>query len=320
MVIKSDEIEEKNIISVIIPIYRVEKYLNKCVDSVLNQTHRNIQVILVDDGSPDNCPAICDEYAKKDRRVKVIHKKNGGLSDARNCGLQYAIGEYISFVDSDDYLDVRMLEILYNMVKEENCDLAIVGFKTFYENNQAEPRYSKKTVILSKEQAVLELFKQNSFGNYAWNKLYKASLFKNIKFTVCKKLEDIGTAYKIIEQSSKIVYNSSKLYFYLQREGSILHNNMDFKIYYDKYELEEERYLYLNEKYPGMIENKIYFYDSILNIYHFFENDKVTREKMDNYLNLMNINLFFRLRFNAKIKYLMYKLNKNLYIKYRKRG
>lgn len=117
------------LISVIVPIYNVEKYLVRCVDSIVNQTYKNLEIILVDDGSPDRCPQMCDDYAEKDSRIKVVHKKNGGLSDARNAGMAVATGEYISFIDSDDWIETSMFELLLNNIFQYDCEISCGGIK-----------------------------------------------------------------------------------------------------------------------------------------------------------------------------------------------
>ena len=130
--------KKNNLISIIVPIYNVEKYLKKCIDSIINQTYKNLEIILVDDGSPDNCGKICDEYAKKDNRIKVIHKENGGVSSARNVGVENATGEYIGFVDSDDYIEKDMYEVLINNLKKENADISIISNYEVYKNKIIE--------------------------------------------------------------------------------------------------------------------------------------------------------------------------------------
>ena len=134
-------------ISVIVPVYKVEPYIRKCVDSILGQTFSDIQVILVDDGSPDQCGKICDEYAKQDNRVEVIHKENGGLSDARNAGIPYAKGEYIIFLDSDDYIDERMVERLHSLLNETNASIAACDFLCFFEDGSFEKKTKRNVHI-----------------------------------------------------------------------------------------------------------------------------------------------------------------------------
>ena len=126
----------KKLISIVLPIYNVENYIEKCMESVLNQTYKNIEIILVDDGSPDNCPIICDQYVKEDNRVKVVHKENGGLSDARNAGIKVANGDYITFIDSDDYVDKDYVEFLYNTIEETDADIAIGGHRVIYDSGK----------------------------------------------------------------------------------------------------------------------------------------------------------------------------------------
>ena len=129
------------LISVIVPIYNVEKYLDRCVDSIINQTYKNLEIILVDDGSPDNCPQMCDDYAKKDSRIKVVHKENGGLSDARNVGMEVATGEYVSFIDSDDYISLDFYETLLETIVDNDSDIVECGVVKFYEDNSFD-KYS----------------------------------------------------------------------------------------------------------------------------------------------------------------------------------
>ena len=163
------------LISIIVPVYKVEPYLNKCVDSIINQTYKNIEIILVDDGSPDNCGKICDDYTKKDSRIKVIHKKNGGLSDARNYGIEASIGDYIMFVDSDDYISANMCEILLKTAKKYNADIINCNFEEVFSN--AESRINRQAVNKNEEVfSNLDMLKTFFFNytfdaNVVWNKL-----------------------------------------------------------------------------------------------------------------------------------------------------
>jgi glycosyltransferase involved in cell wall biosynthesis len=209
---------------VVVPIYKVEKYIDKCINSIINQTYKNLEIILVDDGSPDNCPQICDEYAKKDNRIKVIHKENGGLSDARNRGIKEARGEYIGFVDSDDYIDDGMYEYLYNLIKKHNAEISICGFKEVDENGKAIKEKKSECINEYSSIEALEILAEDIIiTNHAWNKLYKRELFvkNSIEYPVGKIMEDISTTYKLFEESNRIVLGDEIQYYYLIRETSI---------------------------------------------------------------------------------------------------
>lgn len=215
---------EKDLISIVIPVYNVEKYLKKCIESVMKQTYKNLEIILVDDGSTDLCSNICDEYEKKDKRIKVIHKANGGLSDARNCGIDMAKGEYIGFVDSDDFIEEEMYERMYECIKKTNSDISICGKYIDYENGKSIPAIKDKETIVNEMTSKEALIKLNSFYKFdmaTWDKLYKRELFKDIRFPYGKKCEDYYTTYKLFDKSKKIVYFSTPLYHYFQRENSI---------------------------------------------------------------------------------------------------
>lgn len=263
---------KNDLISIIIPIYNVEEYLNRCVESIVKQTYKNIEIILVDDGSPDKCPTICEEWKKNDIRIKVVHKKNGGLSDARNEGLKISTGQYICFVDSDDYVAENFVEKLYFLIKKFNTDLAAVGICEFDKNKVISSNIEKENVeIYSGEDAIKELFFDRTYSNYAWNKMYKKSLFEVVKFPINRKMEDLGTTYKIILDTNKIVYTNEKLYFYYQRDNSILHSiNYDF--YKDKFELSYQRYKDINDVYPDLKENKEFILKVIFQTYKALHN------------------------------------------------
>ncbi len=212
-------------ISIIVPIYNVEKYLRKCLDSILQQTFRDYELILVDDGAEDSSSFICDEYAAKDSRVKVIHKQNGGLSSARNTGLDIASGRYIALIDSDDWIALDMLEILHNNIVHYNADISQCEFvkaKNDHElewrgNVQAPPKVYTNRSILEKLHA------PNSITySVVWNKLYRAELFHNIRFPEGKTHEDEFVNYKLISSADRIVCSQSKMYFYRQRANSIM--------------------------------------------------------------------------------------------------
>ena len=211
-------------ISVIVPVYKVEQYLRKCVDSIIKQTYSNLEIILIDDGSPDNCPIICDEYAMKDNRVVVIHKKNGGLSDARNVGIAKSTGKYITFVDSDDYIASDYIEYLYKLILSANGDVSIVLPQIFYDNQEQVAISNKKESIriYDSKSALLTMLYQKKFDTSAWGKLYSKKIFEDVVFPVGNIYEDISTIYKTLLNSKVIVYSNQKKYYYLKRNDSIM--------------------------------------------------------------------------------------------------
>ncbi len=218
-------------ISIIVPIYNVEQFLDKCVASIINQTYRNLEIILVDDGSPDNCGKLCDEWAKKDDRIKVIHKENGGLSDARNAGVEIASGDYIGFVDSDDYIESQMYEKLVNIVENGNVDIA------FCDNDYVT---SSGDILSSGHEGIFEgafegeeIMRVVSFGNpyyiTAVNKIYRTELAKSIKFPKGKWHEDEFTTHHFITNCNRIACTREVLYHYVKHEGSITQSGFSEK-------------------------------------------------------------------------------------------
>lgn len=238
--------QEKALISIIIPVYKVEIYLEKCIQSVINQTYENLQIILVDDGSPDNCGKICDEYAQKDHRIEVIHKSNGGLSDARNKGLEIAKGEYIGFVDSDDYIEADMYEVLYNLLKQYNADVSICNFYTVSQGKITIKNADNGIKEYNRIEILKEVLLDKNIQSYAWNKLYKKELFDEIKYPVGKKYEDIGTTFYLLEKCNKVVVIGKPEYYYINRQDSIVNNVTETTIT-DYIELIMQRYDYIEE-------------------------------------------------------------------------
>lgn len=219
---------KEDLISIVIPVYNVEKYIKKCLESVLNQTYKNLEIIIVDDGSPDLCPKICDEYAKKDNRIRVIHKENGGLSDARNVGILHSTGKYITFIDSDDWVKNDFVESLYNNLVNNNCDISCCGIVCYFEKNGMYKIKGKEHIkkIYSKIEAQKYLNILGYFDVAAWNKLYKKELFNGIKFPIGKTSEDYRIMFKIFDKINQLYYDSEPKYVYRQRtDGSITKTN-----------------------------------------------------------------------------------------------
>ncbi len=235
-----------DLISIIVPIYNVEKYLKKCLESIINQTYENLEIILVNDGSTDRCGEICEEFTKKDKRIKVIHKENGGLSDARNVGIKNAMGSFIGFVDSDDYIHETMYEMLYHDLKKYDGDIAICEFQDVDENGKGLEVFKKSNStegveILNKIDALHLLIEGRCIQSAAWNKLYKIELFKNIEFPKGRVIEDRATMYKIFDKVNKIINNKKVCYYYVQRKNSIMHT-INCKLIMDSIITMNERY------------------------------------------------------------------------------
>lgn len=219
-------------LSVIVPVYKVEPYIHKCVDSILGQTYTNLEVILVDDGSPDNCGKICDEYAAKDKRVKVIHKKNGGQADARNFGIEIASGEIIGFVDSDDYIEPYMYQEMINYMQNYGLDIVCADTKQVRGNKiKYNPRY-KNNLIWNKEEALCENLNSN-LDNAVWNKIYKRKVIENVRFPIGRVYEDVATIYKFIYNADKVGYLAKGCYYYIKRKGSTISTSFNSKSRYD---------------------------------------------------------------------------------------
>lgn len=213
----------KPLISIIVPVYNVEMYLAKCVDSILAQTYTNLEIFLVNDGSSDCCGKLCDEYAKEDKRIKVIHKKNGGLSDARNVAIDVATGEFITFIDSDDYVTDDYIMTLYSLIEKYECKVSIALYNTFVEGSKPKVvnrvyREDCQTNI----KAIEEMFYQEKYDTASWAKLYHSSLFATgIRYPKGIVYEDLATTYLLIFQSDKVAFCNRRIYNYLLRRDSI---------------------------------------------------------------------------------------------------
>lgn len=224
------------IISIIVPVYKVEQYLPACIDSILAQTFRDFELILVDDGSPDGCPALCDAAAGKDDRIRVLHQKNGGLSAARNAGLDIARGQWIGFVDSDDTIAPEMYEQMLHRVKTDAAQLAVCSYRFVREDGTFLPDRSTITrnEVLTREQALERI--DRGYFTTVWNRLYHRSLFETVRFPVGKLHEDEYIAHRIYWQCQRIAVVAQPLYFYLLRTGGISKQKHSFRQDMDKAE------------------------------------------------------------------------------------
>lgn len=243
----------EELVTIVVPVYKVEKYIDRCIKSILNQTYKNLEIILVDDGSPDNCGKICENYAQKDERIKVVHKENGGLSDARNAGISISNGKYISFIDSDDYIDPEYIELLYKTIKKDKSDMAISSHKVIYENGTVLEKATKEESILKPKEVLKRILYDDGIDLSAWAKLYKIELFKEIRYPKGRLFEDAATTYKLVDKCEKISIISRSTYNYIIRGNSITNINFSEK----KMDLiisTEEMCNYIKKKYPDLEE------------------------------------------------------------------
>lgn len=243
--------DKKPLISVIVPVYKVEQYLNACVDSILAQTYTNLEIILVDDGSPDQCGAICDEYAAKDSRVKVIHKVNGGLSDARNAGMEVSTGDYLAFVDSDDLLAPDALDVLYGLAEAHHADLVIGGHVRFSDETvlSFSPAQTPEQVMTPSE-AMIEFFKN---GCASWARLYKRAVHIHTFFPVGEINEDEAIVLSLLDHCETVVKTDQVIYGYRNRPESITTSTFSLKKL-DWYRHCKANYEWIRANYPELEE------------------------------------------------------------------
>ena len=244
-----------DLISVIVPVYKVEDYLDRCVQSIVDQTYTNLDIILVDDGSPDRCPQMCDEWAKRDGRIRVIHKENGGLSDARNAGMRVAAGAFVAFVDSDDWVSERYIERLNQAIGHTGAKMAACGVRFVDDETQ--------NTGLKGEEPVFQVFPAEPalsgcgwkrIRAVAWNKLYHHSLLEGEKYPIGKYHEDEFFTYRIVDKAGCVAFVEEELYCYYQRSGSIMHEFSMKRL--DALEAYMQRLHLLKEKYPALYQQE----------------------------------------------------------------
>ena len=243
---------EQQKISVIVPVYRVEAFLDRCVQSIAEQSYKNLEIILVDDGSPDNCPAICDAWAEKDSRVKVVHKQNGGLSDARNAGMAIATGELMGFVDSDDWITPDMYQHLHDLMAADHSDIAACGAEMVWEDG-TPPRMLTKSgcCVLNQEEAMRAIIEESWLKQPVWYKLYKTALIRDIPFPVGKYHEDVFWSYQAVARAQKVSVSDKVCYYYAQRSNSIMGEGYSLKRL-DAIEAYCRRIEFVRQAYPAL--------------------------------------------------------------------
>lgn len=281
--ISSSEDKMKKI-SVVIPVYNVEKYLSECLDSVVNQTYKNLQIILVDDGSTDFSGKICDVYAEKDNRITVVHQKNAGAGAAKNTGLELIDGDYFSIIDSDDYIELDMYEKMVNSLEKYNADIVQCLFKDVFVNDSFDRKYKLKgnyPKVLTSKRFLKEYLYDWKYAIF-WNKLFKSSLLKEIRFPVGRKIDDEFFTYKLVCNAKKVVNIDNILHNYRMRKTSVMNENDTDRLIYDRIDCFVERYDYIRKKYPSLDKKYLTkLYDSLL----YYKTQVNNTEKLEKYIS-----------------------------------
>ena len=240
--------EQLPLISIIVPVYNVEKYIDKCLNSILNQTYTNLEIILVDDGSTDDSGLKCEQYSEIDDRIIVIHKDNGGLSDARNTALSVFTGEFVAFVDSDDYVDQEYIEYLYKLIVDNNADISVCQYPTVrkkYRNTKEKIKY------FSRLSAIENTLYHKSIPVSAYGKLYKKEIFDSIKYPYGYYYEDLAVIVYILNLCSKIVVSNQKKYYYIQRKDSIMNGKFSIEKMH-KVKISKDHLHFIESNYPDL--------------------------------------------------------------------
>ena len=281
-------------ISIIIPVYKVEQYIERCIKCIQAQTYENWEAIFVDDGSPDDSGSICDKYASEDSRIKVVHKQNAGVAAARNTGLANATGDFIVFIDSDDYAHPELLSKLLLLQRENLADLAIVGYKLSYDSKIDTPEVLGELEILNSAQAIGKIMENQQFCS-PWAKLYRKELFDHIQYPEGAIYEDLMTAFEIFQAADKIVYQNIPLYYYFQVSESITRSEFHYgKL--DEAKALQKQYEFIKEKVPELVDQARYKY--IYNVYgHILclvkAEDDFGKQKYMEFCGIMKENMIF---------------------------
>lgn len=303
--IKGDRMQKK-IISVIVPVYNVEKFLPRCIESIINQTYGNIEIIIINDGSTDDCPKICDEYRSKEPRIVVIHQSNSGLSSARNSGINIAKGEFLCFIDSDDYMDEMMLEKLYDSIHSNKADIAICNYNNVDENGEILEvvRTIEKESLITGEKAC-EIMNLNY--SVAWAKMYRTRLFTDIRYPTGKLHEDEYVAHRLLIKADNIALSPEPLYNYTQRATSIMNQKINIKRLDGTQAFMERIEFYNNTKrYKNITKTFIALMDSYIRYYKELckEDQELMlhiHEEIKHLDKLVNIHLEKRIKIEAKL-------------------
>jgi glycosyltransferase involved in cell wall biosynthesis len=303
----------KHLISIVVPVYKVEKYLNRCIESILSQTYKNHELILVDDGSPDNCPSICDHYASKYENVIVIHKENSGVSSARNSGIEIAKGKYITFIDSDDYVHESFLEVLKTTLDANNVSMSMCSYKRV-DDSIGKIILDKNKVRVLDDSAAMEMLLNDQSKCAPWGKLYNINLFVGLRFPVGKIMEDMFVMPTLFEKAKFVAISSQELYCYNQEGASITRSTFN----YNKLDMVDGTLFWKKHTelyYPELSEKaSIHYFTTVINnciplsktnnSYGFLKYEEYKNNILDNYNYIINSKYTTR---NTKIKVIFMK-------------
>ncbi|MEE1047672.1 MAG: glycosyltransferase family 2 protein [Clostridia bacterium] len=314
---------DKPLISVIVPIYKVEQYLKRCLDSIINQTYKNLEIILVDDGSPDRCGEMCDEFSKADSRIRVVHKINGGLSSARNAGLDIMTGEYVGFVDSDDWIESEMFEKLYELLVSNGAQIAACGTGMVFSSGEVHYLNSdypqdKKIEIYQKQDAFKELILNQKITNSVCDKLFSKQIFDELRFKEGIIYEDFEIMPKCLEKIKMVVYTPTPFYYYVMTDNSISRDSFkENKFIID--DISRNNMEFYNQNYPELSKCALakhvelclgLIYESTGYKQYYERRRKLIRQVK----NIKIKDVFCLLNTKNKVKYILAKINISLYV------
>lgn len=274
-----------NLISVVMPVHNVEKYLRQSIAGVINQTYKNLQIILVDDGSTDSSGKICDEYAENDNRITVIHQKNAGAGAAKNTGLCYIKGEYFSIIDSDDFIELDMYEKMHTYMQEFSADIVQCNFCNVYKNGHAVPSWKTeiKMSLISSQQFLNDMLIEWKYAIF-WNKLFKTSLLQNSRFPVGRKIDDEFFTYQLISRAKMILNINDILYNYRMRKSSVMNESNNDRLIEDRADCFVERYEYIAKNEPKLKRKFYKHLSDILLLYYNSSGSQNVKVKLQNYI------------------------------------
>ena len=305
------------LVTIVLNVYNCEKYVKKCLDSLIKQTYKNLEILIINDGSTDKSLEICEKYQKKDNRIRIITHENCGLSLSRNAGIDNAKGEYIYFIDSDDYIEKDTIEYLYNLCKKYDSKISTCDPIDIYDYNVKVKNKKEKIEIVSSIDYVKMILLSVKRTGTVWNKLIKKELFNNLRFEK-RGVNDVVLVYKLVLKTDSICCSNQIKYYYLRNDESITMRKRTSERTIDFYKASVERYDYLEKRYPNMIENKVCLNQITINSY-LHKDDEVwdylnKAKAIDLYNKLFSIKMMgCKIGFREKIKLILFRINPKMF-------